>query len=118
MSDDPVVEASGEGEEAAGGWPPWVEQWVLPFIRESGLWPVLVALLGHVLVLIAPLLLALWRGNPGASVPLTVLILASFWLCKTEHEANGRLGAVTGVVLGSWLASAGLAWVAHTTGVL
>lgn len=105
------------GLEPEAGWPAWVETWVLPFVQESGLWPVLVALLGHVLVFIAPLLLGLWRGHTGASLPLTVMILVSFWICKTEHEATGRLGRVTAVVFGSWFASFVLAWAADFTGV-
>lgn len=102
---------------APRGWPPWMDRWVLPFVRESGLWPVLFALVGHVLVLIAPMLLHLWRGDVSASLPLTVTILGSFWLCKTEHESTGRLGGMTVVVLGSWIASFGLAWLADATGV-
>ncbi|MCB9693361.1 MAG: hypothetical protein H6736_16230 [Alphaproteobacteria bacterium] len=113
MSDD-----APEAPEVQRGWPPFVRQWVLPFVEDAGLVPVLVALLGHAMVIIGPLLLALGRGNPGASIPLTPLILLSYWLCRTEHEDSGRLGGVTLSVVLTWVASLGFAWLAARTGIL
>ncbi len=100
------------------GWPGWVRQWVLPFVEEVGLMPVLVALLGHVVVIVGPLLLAVGRGNVGASLPLTAIVLASFWLCKTEHEDRGSLGLVSATVGGTWVAAVLFAVLCARTGIL
>lgn len=103
---------------AAGGWPPWVQRYVMPFLEETGLWPVLFAMIGHVVVIIAPLVLALSRGGLVAAVPLTFLLLISFALCKTEVEARGRPGPVAAVVVLVWLGSVLVAWICGVTGVL
>ena len=107
---------SDEVPSAPGIWPPWVEQWVMPFLEESGLWPVLFAILGHVVIVVAPLLVALGRGGLPVALPLTLLILISGWLCKTEFQGRG-IGPVTIAVGLTWLASIGLAVAAAQSGV-
>lgn len=103
--------------EIEGGWPPWVEQWVLPYVRDSGLWPVLVALLGHVIVVIAPLMLSLYRGFLPSFLPLFFLTIFSGYCCFLDFQRRRRPGIVTALVGVVWALSAGLAWLAHTTGV-
>lgn len=116
MSGEPEIPAeAGSGPQK--GWPPWVKQWVLPYVQETGLLPVLMAILGHVVVILAPLMLAIARGATAAALPLTVLVMGSFWLCKTDFEENGRPAGVTFTVVSVWIASAALAYVAGTTGV-
>ncbi|MEZ4316934.1 MAG: hypothetical protein R3F61_05510 [Myxococcota bacterium] len=114
----PDTDAATPALESPAGWPPWVQQWVMPFLQESGLWPVLVAILGHVVILIAPMLAALSRGNRAMSLPITVVVMVSFWLCRTEYEATGRLRGVTLVVVLVWLASIALGAVAGHYGIL
>lgn len=99
-------------------WPLWVRTWVMPYLQESALWPVLIALLGHVVIVIAPLLLGLARGNPAMALPLTVLVMLSFWLCKTEIQASRRPGVVSAVVALTWIASAIVGWGGGATGLL
>lgn len=113
MSSESVEEPS---PTPAGIWPAWIELWVMPFIEESGLWPVLFAILGHVVVVIAPLLIILSRGGIGAAAPLTGLILLSFWLCKTEFVGRG-VGPVAISVALTWLVSFGVAFAAAQLGV-
>lgn len=106
-------------EPKAGGWPNWVRQWVLPFVEEAGLAPVLAAMLGHTMVIIGPLLLTLGRGGVAASLPLTVLVMGSVWLVQTEREENdGRSGNVAVVVALTWSLSLGFAVLAGRTGIL
>jgi hypothetical protein len=90
----------------------------MPYVRESALWPVLVALLGHVVIVIAPILLGLARGNAAMALPLTMLVMGSFWLCKTDVQAGGRPGAVSLVVLLTWLMSALTGWAGGASGLL
>lgn len=102
----------------APGWPDWVEQWVLPYLREPVLLPVLIALLGHVVVGLSPLMLAVWRtGNPAAIAALALLSAASVGLSLFEARSQRRPGAVTLTIAGTWLASVGVAVLAERTGV-
>lgn len=111
-SDEPEV------PDKESPWPPWVRSFVMPFLEETGLYPVLFALLGHVVVIIAPLILALSRGGIAAAVPLAFLLVTSFWLCKTEHEDRGRLGPVAVAVGLIWLGSVVGAYICARTGIL
>lgn len=96
------------------GWPPFVSTWILPYLGEPGLWPVLVAILGHVVVLIAPMLLGIWRGAAIMAVPLTAVLMGSFSLIRMEVRSIGRPRWFTFTVVGCWV---GAVLVAYITGV-
>ncbi|MEZ4237895.1 MAG: hypothetical protein R3F59_17450 [Myxococcota bacterium] len=101
------------------GWPDWMERWVLPYVREPALLPVLLALLGHVVVVLVPLMLGTWRTGHGAVVALLVAaVLGSVGLVGFESVRFRRPGAVTLTVLGTWAVSVGLAWFCERTGVM
>ena len=57
-----------------GGWPPWVQTWVMPYVRESALWPVLVATEFKPWSLFEPASMAQTRqfGKPGTDIHRTV----------------------------------------------
>lgn len=100
------------------GWPVWIENWVLPYARDSALRPVLLAILGHVVVVLAPLVLYVVRSGSGrATGILAALTLVSVGLVGFETVRFRRPGAVTVVVLCTWATSLGLAWLADRTGV-
>jgi hypothetical protein len=108
-----------EHSEHGEGWPAWVETWVLPYVEEMALWPVLVALLGHVVVIVVPLMLHIYRNGPGFNVfVLGLFVAASVWLVRMELRARGGPGGLTWVMLGTWLVSFPFAWFAESTGVL
>lgn len=110
-----VVEDDDDGPR----WPPWVEDWVLPYVTEPALWPVLLALLGHVVVVIAPLVLAVARtGSLYAVAGLVVLAAVSAVFVRWELRVRGRPSAVTGAVVGTWIVSLVSAWGADRLGVL
>jgi hypothetical protein len=96
-----------------------MEQWLLPYLREPVLWPVLVALLGHVVVGLAPLMLTVWRtGNSTAIFLLSVLLLGTAGLVGFEGVRFHRPGAVTLACVLTWLSGGALAWLGERTGVL
>lgn len=89
---------------AESGWPPWVDQWVMPFIEDTGLWPVLVAFIGHVVVLIAPTLLMAWRNwNALAFAPVFLLAAISGWFLHLDLARGRGPGSVTATVLLTWV---------------
>lgn len=105
-------------EPAAPGWPLWIETWVLPYVREPTLWPVLVALLGHVVVGIVPLVLFVVRsGSVRGGLVLGGMVVGSLGLFGFEVFRFRRPGAVSVVVGATWVVSLGLAWLADRTGV-
>lgn len=106
-------------QEAVGDWPEWVRDWVLPYLDDSILWPVLFALVAHVLIVIVPLMLQVWRyQNVGAGMMLLILLTASVHLARMEWQALGRPRGLTLVLTVVWLSSLPCVWLAETTGVL
>jgi hypothetical protein len=111
----------------AGGRPPapdpfdgpsWIDRWLLPFVREPTLWPVLLVLLLHGAAFLAPLLLLLLRDGEASALvgllPAVALSGAGVW---AELRARRRAGALSGVVAATWLLGAGAAVVADRTGI-
>jgi hypothetical protein len=100
------------------GWPPWVEQWVLPYVDDIALWPVLFALLGHVAVILVPLMVQVIRNQslPALGV-LGVLLWNTSLIVRMELRATGRPGRLTAAMVLTWVASLPLAWWTESTGV-
>lgn len=108
-----------EPETSAAGWPPWVQDWVLPYLDDSILWPVLFSLLGHVVIVIVPLMLQVLRyQNAGALMILLILLMGSGHLIRMELQALGKPRALTAVLVLMWLSSIPCVWFAEKTGVL
>jgi len=79
-----------------------VDRWLLVFVRESTLWPVLLVLIGHAVALVAPLLLwAIRDGERGPAWALALLGLPSALGVAWELRHRGP-GALTGLLLSTW----------------
>lgn len=98
--------------------PSWIDRWLLPFVREPTLWPVLLVVVLHVVAFVAPMLLLWLRdGRTGALaglLPVVALSGAGAWL---ELRSRERAGALCGVIAATWLLSAGAAIVADRAGI-
>jgi hypothetical protein len=93
--------------EAPVGPDTWIERFVLPYFTESMLWPVLVALLGHVVVVLALPMAQAWRTRSLVWVAVVFLLAAiSFWPVQSELGRKRRPGAVSVAIGGTWLAAA------------
>ncbi len=96
----------------------WVDRFILVFVHESMLWPILVVIIGHVVVFTAPaLLLALRDGRASAFAALLLLGFFSVQIVRFDLRRSGRLGALSALVTVVWVLSVALAWVAHETGI-
>lgn len=96
------------------GLPPWVERFVLVFVRESTLWPVLLVLVGHAAAFLGmAMLLGLRDRRIAALLALALLAVGSLRAASVEIAALRRPGALTGLIASVWLSSAALAWLAH-----
>lgn len=105
--------------DPAPRWPEWIEQSAMPYLRDPALRPVLVAVLGHVAVALAPLLLYAWRnGSVAAAGASVVVAVASVGAIGFEVARFRRPGGVTVSVLATWAASMLVAWIALRTGFI
>lgn len=86
--------------------PDWLSRWVLPYIEDSALWPVLIVLVAHVMAIISPLVALTVRDH---SVPagLAVIWLAylSFRGARYERRVSERYGSFTWLLLITWAVS-------------
>ena len=99
-------------------WPPWVQTWILPYVEEATLWPVLFALLGHVAMLMAPMMLFVNRhGSVNSAVALIALALATAALIRFEVRYRRRPGGVTLSMVLTWGSAAAIAWLSDYYGV-
>jgi len=91
-------------------WPRWVRVWVLPFIRDPALRPILLVILGHVALFQALAILSVLR-HEGAFRAL-VLLMGSVLLLGWEFRISGRPREVSACVVLTWVVATGLAWTA------
>ncbi|MFQ5698135.1 MAG: hypothetical protein ACE5IL_07605 [Myxococcota bacterium] len=98
---------------------PWLERWLLPYMRESLLWPVLAAIVGHIVAVVAPALLyALRDHSPLGALALALLLALSVGGAHEEVRQCGRPGALGGVILVTWILSGAVALAADHYGLL
>jgi hypothetical protein len=99
--------------------PWWYREWVRPYIADSALWAIAIAVAGHIAVAIAPLLLGVIRtGHPLAWVMLLLVVAGSLQVIRFEVSLERRPAGLTVMVLGTWMLSGVIAWVALETGFL
>ncbi len=90
-----------------------VERLVANYLSDAVLWPVVIAVVGHMAVLLAPFMLGLVRdGSPVGAVGLVGLGIPSVGLVRMGARINHLTGALA-VVLGTWFTAAGMAWLAN-----
>ncbi len=106
-------------ETPATPWPDWVEKWVLPFLDETSLWPVLIAVIGHIVALLTLVVLTAWRQPlPVGAFGVGLMLVISGRLAWTEISFYQRPGAMTGFIALCWALSIGGAVFAQHYGLL
>ncbi len=84
----------------------FADRWVLPYVEDSALWPVLIVVIAHVVVFIAPLLLYSVRDGHLLSVGvLAWLIFMSAQVVRDEVKRIGRFGTLGWLLVVTWLLS-------------
>jgi len=95
-----------------------VDRFVLVFVRESTLWPILIVIVGHMVVFIAPVMLIAARElRPSALVAMAVLVWLSVNLVRYDRRRAGRLSQLTALALVVWTLSVVTAVAAHWYGI-
>ena len=86
--------------------PEWLQRWVLPYIEDSALWPVLIVLVAHVMAFISPMIAFTVRDQ---SIPagLVVVWLAymSYRGARYERVVRDRHGSFTWILVVTWAVS-------------
>ena len=109
------VELDGYGLEFAGH---WMFRWLLPFVTETTLWPVLLVLMAHAAAFAAAaILLAIRERRLAALAALAALVTLTILSVGKELGRRRRVGALNGVVLATWMLSAALAVLADRYGL-
>lgn len=87
------------------------ERWVLPYVQNSLLRPVLFALLGHVALGIAVLGSLLVRhGNLLALAGIAATLAATAGLVRQELRVSGRPGGFSLAIALTWVGAIVLTW--------
>lgn len=88
-------------------WPDWFKTWILPYLSESLLWPILFVLWAHVVLALAVVVAVAYGGNPFLGLALGALLLsASGRAVWFEWTVIGRPGWIFLFVVLTWLAGA------------
>jgi hypothetical protein len=87
-------------------WPPFVERWILPYTHVPGLVPVLIAIMGHIVILVVLVVLEAWRErNPFAIAASAVLVWLTLRVWWEEWKRLRRVGPLTVTLACSWVAT-------------
>jgi hypothetical protein len=97
----------------------WLEKFVLPYITNSALWPVLFAIIGHIAVLLAMPMVNVWRDHsiPSAAALGFLLFGPCGAVVRWEWRTNRKPGPLSWTLLITWAMSVGLAYLAARYGL-
>src|SRR5215468_3692479 len=100
-------------------WPPWVERWVLPYMDIPALLPVLIAVMGHIVILVALVVLEAHRSrNPFAIAATALLVAGTLRVLFEEWKRLRRLGPLSATLAMGWAATIGTVALAEHYGFL
>lgn len=95
-----------------------IDRWVLVFVREPTLWPVLLVVVAHAVAFLGPLLLHVFRDG-GAFAAAVLALLAGLSVAGLAWEWRRRgVGALTGLLAATWALSGAAALAADRFGYL
>lgn len=96
---DDVTPVTGEDDDVG---PTGVDVWLVPFVTDSTLWPVLIVALAAAVSLGVALVTITWSdGNPLGIGGILAIGWMSFDMVKRERQLGGS-GWVTRLVLAVW----------------
>jgi len=112
-----VVSENQRGSHLPDRWPPLVEKYLLPYLREPAGWPITFAVVGHLAVLQALVGLTVWRSqSPPFLFLFVAYVVMTMAPIRTEWRCSGGFGVITALWAYAWLTTAGIAWWAGSAG--
>lgn len=98
--------------------PKGIDLWLMPFFRDSSLWPVLAVIVLCLTTVGAGVLLTAWLSrNPFALAALLLLALMSGDIAIRAHR-RGKSRVLLWCVIGFWLGSVAMAVVGIAAGIV
>ena len=101
------------------GWPDWVDQFVLPYLREPSLRVIWLILLSHLVMAMSVAVVLSFRDhNPGGFFGMLLLAMVTIETVRLERVWHRRSGWMAGTIGLCWLASIGLSVLISSYGIL
>lgn len=85
--------------------PRGVDLWIMPYITDSSLWPILIVLIIHVAAFLTPLVLYAVRGRPGPAAATAIVVFLTLRGFHWERTARKKFGAISWLIVSCWLTS-------------
>jgi len=99
--------------------PDAVERWVLPYFRDSSLWPVLLVVLAALIAFLASAVLYAVRDREPLGIVATgLLLVGSLRAIRWEWQVRGRFGAIGITLVVVWGLAALAAWYGARSGLV
>jgi len=104
-----------EPEDPRADQSPTVERFIMHYLEDSALWPIVVVIIGHLVALASfTLLFAVRERRVSAALSTGILLWASFLALRWEYRRHRHLGIIALLLAITWLLSALTAYVGHT----
>jgi hypothetical protein len=89
------------------------DRYLLPCLKESTLWPVVIVLIAHAAAFLLPAILFSFRDrSPPAMLAIAVLFGLSLRACGSDWRRR-KFGPLSGLLLAIWLLAAAAAYFAN-----
>lgn len=112
---DVSAETGVEDEEPLSSF----DRWVMPYLEDSALWPVLIVIIAHIVAFTAPVLLFAFRDRRFVGMAALLLMgFASVQAVRYDLGRRGRPAAITGLLTACWVLSSAAAYFASEWGLL
>jgi len=81
----------------------FADRWVLPYVYDQALWPILVVVIAHAIVFIAPLMLYSVRDRHLLAIGvLAWLLFLSVQVVRDELKRIGHFGTLGWLLVATW----------------
>ena len=104
-----------EPEDPRADQSPSLERFIMHYLEDSALWPIVIVIIGHLVALASfALLFAVRERRVSAALATAVMLWGSFLALRWEYRRHGHLGIITVLLAITWLVSALTAYAGHT----
>ena len=104
-----------EPEDPRADQSPSLERFIMRYLEDAALWPIVIVIIGHLVALASfALLFSVRERRLSAFFATGLLLWASFLALRWEYRRHGHLGIITVLLAITWLLSALTAYAGHT----
>ena len=112
---NPSPAGEEEPEDPRADQSPTLERFIMHYLEDSALWPIVIVIIGHLVALASlTLLFAVRERRISAALATMLLLWFSFLALRWEYQRHRHLGIIALLVAITWLLSALTAYMGHT----